>query len=120
MVIINYSLIVFFEDFYDMLRKIKDLNVFRNYNSNILSVMYKFSSIVISLFFGCLIWTLKLIENKILYNFSTYNEKVQPIFYFFYLMILFLINIIIYPISIILNITGIIEEFIRGNYDIYI
>ena len=51
-----------------MLRKIKDLNVFRNYNSDILSVIYKFSSIVISLFFGYFIWTLELIEHKILYG----------------------------------------------------
>ena len=113
-VVILNSFNAFFEDLHSLIRKIRNCNVFTDFGTSFLNFDFEFSSIVISFFFGCPFWIIKYIDwRNNLFNFSLNDYSIKKIFYTFYVLIIFILDFSIYPLTILLNIIGIIEETIR-------
>ena len=118
MIIINNYLIDFYNTFYRMLRKIKNLSVMEEYNDIIMANIYKFITFFLSLLFGCFFWVLKFYGYHDLFHFLEKRQKIimQKIVIFSFMFILFLIIVFFYPYSIVLNIIGIVEEINRRDF----
>ena len=114
-VAILYSLNRFFEDFDSLRAKIRNCNVFTDYGSSFLDILFEFSSMIISIFFGCSFWIIKYISREGYCRFDLNNNSNKKIFYKFFILTIFIINFSIYPLTILLNCIGIIEERIRTD-----
>ena len=113
-VVILYSFNDFFEDLHSLITKIRNCNVFTGFGTSFLNFDFEFSSIVISFFFGCPFWIIKFIDHEfLLFNFTLNDYSNKKIFYTFYVLIIFILDFSMYPLTILLNNIGIIEETIR-------
>ena len=120
-VVILNSFNAFFEDLHSLITKIRNFNVFTDFGTSFLNFDFEFSSIVISFFFGCPFWTIKYTDRKLnLFNFTLNHYSNKKIFYTFYVLIIFILDFSMYPLTILLNIIGIIEETIRcGGFEFF-
>lgn len=114
MIIINNNLSEFFDDFGTDLRKFKNLVFFENYGGVVLENIYKYIVIILSLFSGCPFWVLNIMNEKNFYRIGANKTITNKIFIIFYIFTIFLFFFTIYPISLLLNIIGII--FIRAIF----
>jgi hypothetical protein len=111
-VVILNSFNAFFEDLHSPITKIRNFNVFTDFGTSFLN--FYFELIVISFFFGCSFWIIKYIDRKFnLFNFTLNDYSNKKIFYTFYVLIIFILDFSMYPLTILLNNIGIIEETIR-------
>ena len=105
----------FYADFDSLTTKIRNCNVFTDYGSSFLDILFEFSSMIISIFFGCSFWIIKYITWKSYCYFDLNKYTNNKIYYRFYILTIFIINFSIYPLTILLNCIGIIEERIRTD-----
>ena len=113
--IIFHSLDTFFNDFSFNLRKINNPNIFINYHSIISHKVYNFLSFIISIFFGCSFWIIRLIKRKLDIWFILNERKSQIVLNYFFLLNFILINISFFSISFLLNFIGILVHIVEGK-----
>ena len=113
-IISRVSLIHLLDSFYSELEKIKNWNVFNNYDGTIKKYLFKIIVSIISLFFGTPIWILRYI--RVWEYIDTDSGIVLQIFSFCYIYYVFIINLIFLDLSFVLNIIGIIEEMHRKGF----
>ena len=112
-IILKVSLIDFLDKFYSELQKIKNWNVFNNYDSIIKERFLTYTISIISLFFGTPIWIVRYIG--IWEYIFTHKRISKQIFSICYIYYVFIINFIFFHLSFVLNIIGILEEMDRSG-----
>ena len=113
--IIKESCFEIFNNIFLYIEKIREWNVFQDYGGVIKNNIFNFIVFIISLFFGCPIWILKCISDSNVTSYSI-NNHINNICNFNYVIIIFLLVFMMYPLSLILNVIGIIEELYRNNF----
>ena len=119
MTIIKSSAILFFNSFYNMLKKIKEFSVMRDYEQNIITPnILKLATIILSLLLGSLFWIIKFINIKrydaFIFKHSNFTNLIFTYIYTFTLSLIILCYISYF---IILNIIGVLEETIFKGFD---
>ena len=106
---------IFYEEFDSLTTKIRNCNVFTDYGSSFLNALFSLSSAIFTIFFGCSFWIIKYITWKSYCHFDLNKDTNKKIYFRFYILTIFIINFSIYPLTILLNFIGIIEERIRND-----